>query len=82
MNNFTYVLSHIRHIRQNVVVLKIERYGTGLTQGYNTDGSFGLWAPEGINYQCKSSLLSVPGNQLKVEFYTLSESAKDLRYFS
>ena len=42
MNNFTYVLSHIR---QNVVVLKIERYGTGLTQGYNTDGSSGLWAP-------------------------------------
>ena len=24
-----------------VVLLKIERYGTGLTQGYNTDGSSG-----------------------------------------
>ena len=42
VNHFTYVLSHIRHIShtcQNVVVLKIERYETGLTQGYNTDGS-------------------------------------------
>ena len=30
MNHFPYV----RHIHQNIVVLKIERYGKELTQGY------------------------------------------------